>query len=109
MTVKEQMCLKGRRHEMVIFVEDLHVNILNSTFCVSADGLQGLPKALQRALHTLLFIFLKFVTNSEMLTETLHRIPFSVIGSCSPVLASYWLHGNASNLFVTGGFQYYFT
>jgi hypothetical protein len=105
---------------MVIFVEGLHVNILISTFCVSADVLQGLPKALQHALHTLLFISLKFVTNSEMLTETLHRIPFSLIGSCSSVSvsASYWLHGKCVKFIchkrlsvllyrITGGFFRY--
>jgi hypothetical protein len=55
-TVKEQLCLKGRRHEMVIFVEGLHVNILISTLCVSADGLQGLPKGIQFAIQLYPFI-----------------------------------------------------
>jgi hypothetical protein len=41
------MCLKGRRHEMVIFVEGLHVNILISTFCVGADDFQALQCAIQ--------------------------------------------------------------
>jgi hypothetical protein len=88
---------------MVIFVEGLDVNIFISTFCVSTDGLQGLPKALQRALHTLLFISLKFFTNSEMLTETLIRIPSSVIH----VLQCRLLIGyteNASNLLSQAAF-----
>ncbi len=51
------MCLKGRRHEMVIFVEGLHVNILIGTFCVSADGLQGLPKALN-VLYIPIYLYL---------------------------------------------------
>jgi hypothetical protein len=53
-TVKEQMCLKGRRHEMGIFVEGLHVNILISTFCVGADDFQ----ALQCAIHLCPFIYI---------------------------------------------------
>jgi hypothetical protein len=31
-----------------------------------------------------------------MLTETLLRIPLSVIGQCSPVSAPHWLQGKAS-------------
>jgi hypothetical protein len=33
-----------------------------------------------------------------MLSETLLRIPFSVIGQCSLVQASHWLQGNAQEL-----------
>ncbi len=38
-----------------------------------------------------LFASLKSLTNFEMLTETLLRIPFSVIGQFSPMPTSHWL------------------
>ncbi len=42
-----------------------------------------------------------------MLTETLLKIPFSVIGRCSLVPTTHWLQGKY--LLVTGGYRYVFT
>jgi hypothetical protein len=44
------------RHEMDIFFEGL--NILNSTFCVCADGFQDLSKALYYLIQGLTFSLL---------------------------------------------------
>jgi hypothetical protein len=41
-----------------------------------------------------------------MLTETLLRISFSVIGRCSQVPTSHWLQGK---FVVIGGLRFYFT
>jgi hypothetical protein len=43
--------------------------------------------------------------------ETLLRIPFAVIGQCSPAPTSHWLQGKCAriNLSLTGGFWYDFT
>jgi hypothetical protein len=54
------------------------LTILITTFCVCADGF----KVLQKLFSNFLFASLKLITNFEMLTETLLRIPFSVIGRC---------------------------
>jgi hypothetical protein len=62
---------------MDIFLEGL--NILIGTFCVCADGFQDLSKALH--CPTQLFICFFKITNFEnAYTETLLRIPFTVIG-----------------------------
>jgi hypothetical protein len=45
-----------------------------------------------------LFASLKVRTNFENASETLHRIPFCVIGRCSPVPTSHWLQGNCSRI-----------
>ncbi len=55
--------LKGQCHEMYIFVEGL--NILISTFCVCADGFQGLSKALHYSIQLLTFNFLLWKYFSE--------------------------------------------
>jgi len=44
-----------------------------------------------------------------MLTETLLRIYFSVIGRCSLIPISHRLQEMRKNYFFTGGFRYYFT
>ncbi len=54
-------------------------NILISTFCVCTDGFQDLSKALN------------YLLVKKMPTETLLRIPFSVIGRCSLVPISHEL------------------
>jgi hypothetical protein len=36
-----------------------------------------------------------------MLTETLLRIPFSVIGQCSLVLTSHWLQGKCARIYLS--------
>ncbi len=43
----------------------------------------------------------------NMLTETLTRIPVSIIGRCSPVATPHWLQGKCAKF--TGGFRYDFT
>jgi hypothetical protein len=48
--------LKGQCHEMDIFFEGL--NILISTFCVCADGFQGLSKAFHYPIQLLTFYLL---------------------------------------------------
>ena len=57
--------LKGQCHEMDIFFECL--NILISTFCVCADGFQGLSKGFHYPIQLLTFYFasLKLFTNFE--------------------------------------------
>ncbi len=55
----------------------------------------------------MLFVSFKLIANLKMLSENLLRIPFSVIGRCSPV----WAIGcreNASNSVVTSDFRYFF-
>jgi hypothetical protein len=94
--------LKGQCHEMDIYFEAL--NILISTFCVCADGFQGLSKAFHYPVQLLTFylLLLNYLLVLKMLTETLLRIPFSVIDLCFLVPTSYWLQGKC-------GFRYYFT
>jgi hypothetical protein len=72
--------LKEECDEMDIFFEGL--SILISTFCVCADGFQGLSIAFHYPIQLLTFYFLllKLLTDFENATETLLRIPFSVIG-----------------------------
>jgi hypothetical protein len=41
---------------------------------------------------------LKLLINLKMLTETLLRIFFSVIGRCSLVLTSHWLQGTCARI-----------
>jgi hypothetical protein len=69
------------------------LNILFSTFCVRADGFQDLIKAFQYPIQLLTFYLLlrNYLLILKMLTETLLRIPFSVIGRCSLVPTSHWL------------------
>jgi hypothetical protein len=62
---------------------------LNSPFCVCADCFQGLSKAFN-------FLFLNYLLILEMLTETILRIPFSVIGRCSQVPTSHCLQGKCT-------------
>ncbi len=45
---------------------------------------------------TFFFAFWKLLLILKMLTETLPRIPFSVIGRCSPVSTTYWLQGKCA-------------
>ncbi len=75
-----KMVLKGQCHEMDISFEGL--NILISTLCVCADGFQDLPKAFHYSIQWLTFNLLlrNYLLILNMLTETLLRIPFSVIG-----------------------------
>ncbi len=59
------------------------LNILISTFCVCADCFQGLSKAFHYAIQLLTFYLLlwSYLLILKMITETLLRISFSVIGS----------------------------
>jgi hypothetical protein len=66
----------------IFFFEGL--NILISIFCVGADGFQNLSKALH--CPTQLFIcFFKIINFENAYTETLLRIPFTVIGHWSMI------------------------
>jgi len=49
---------------MKIFFEDLNILISTGTFCLSADGFQGLSKAFHFQLFTF-FASLKLLTNFE--------------------------------------------
>ncbi len=69
------------------------LNILINTFCVCADGF----------LFTALYNYELFFASSKililkMLTETLRRIPFSVIGRCSLVPTCHWLQGKCARI-----------
>jgi hypothetical protein len=67
---------KGQCHEMDIFFFSL--NILINTFCVCADGFQGLSKKLFTTYKIINFLFSSFnlLTNFlKMRTETLLRNP----------------------------------
>ncbi len=60
----------------------LGLNMLISTFCVYADGFQGLSKAFlyPKQLLTFLLLLRDYLIILKLLTETLHKIPFSVTG-----------------------------
>ncbi len=75
-----RLCLKGQCYKMDIFVEV--INILISTICVCADGFQGLTTSFHYPTQSLTFYLLlwNYLLILNMLTETLLRIPFSVIG-----------------------------
>jgi hypothetical protein len=83
-----------------IFFEGLNISI--STFCGCADGFQGLSKAFHYPLQLLTFLFNVLLYNYliilKMLTETLLRIPFSVIGRCSLVASYHWLQGKCARI-----------
>ncbi len=70
---------------------------INSTFCLCADGVQGLSKAFHYTIHLLTFYLLKLLIKIflKILTESLLRITFSVISRCFLVPTSQWLKGNA--------------
>ncbi len=72
---------KGQFHVMDIFFEGR--NILIRTFCVSADGFQGLSKAFNCPIQLLTFnlVLWNYLLNFKMLTETSSEFP-SVIGRC---------------------------
>ncbi len=77
--------LKGQCHQIDIFFKVL--NILISTFCVNGDGYQGLSKAFQYLIQLITFYLhlWNYLLILKMLTETLLRLSFSVIGRCSLV------------------------
>jgi hypothetical protein len=63
-------------------------------------GFQGLSEAFHYPLQLLTFLFHFLLYNYliilKMLTETLLRIPFSVIGLCSLVPSYHWLQGKCA-------------
>jgi hypothetical protein len=81
---------------MDIFFKGL--NILVSTFCVSADGFQGLSKVFHYPKQLLTFYYLLsiYLLKLKMLIETLLRIPLPVIGRCSQVPTAHWLQGKCA-------------
>ncbi len=72
----------------------------NETFCVCAGGFQGLLKAFHYPMQFLSFYSLlwNYFLILKMLTETLLRISFSVIGRCSLVQTSHWLQGKCARI-----------
>jgi hypothetical protein len=60
------------------------LNIVISTFCVCADGFQGLSKAFHCPIQLLTFYLIlgNYLIILKMLTESLLKIPFSVTGRC---------------------------
>jgi hypothetical protein len=83
------------------------LNILIGTFCVCADGFQGLRKAfhypIQYTIINFLFASLNLLTNLifKMITATLLRISFSVISRCTLVLTSHWLQGKCARIILS--------
>jgi hypothetical protein len=79
-----------------------------STFCVCAEGFQGLSKAFHYPIKLLTFNLLLLLWNYllilKMLTETLLRIPFSVISRRSLLPTSHWLQGKWARIYL----RYYF-
>ncbi len=71
--------LKGQCHGMNIFWRSKH---FNQNFCVCAAGFQVLTKAFHYPIQSLTFylLLLNYLLILKMLTETLLRISFSVIG-----------------------------
>ncbi len=91
----QQKMVKGTVLRVGFFFEGL--NILINTFCVSADGFQDLSKAFQCPIQSLTFYFLwNYLLILKMLTETLLKTSFSVIGWCSQVPTSHWLQGKCA-------------
>jgi hypothetical protein len=89
--------LKGQCHEKEIFLKV--ENILIITFCVCADGFQGLSKAFPYPIINFLFASLKLLILKMLtLTDTLLKIHFSVIGRCSLVSTSHWLQGKCAKI-----------
>ncbi len=78
------------------------LNILVSTFCICADCFQYLSKAFHYGypikLPTFYLLLWNYLLFSKILTETLLKIPFSVIGRCSLVLTSHWLQGKCARI-----------
>jgi hypothetical protein len=89
-----KVCLKGQCHEMDIFLRS-KLNFVISTFCVCAHGFQGLSKAFHYPIQLLTFYLRlwNYLLLLKMLTETLLRIPFSVIGRWPLMPTSHWLQG----------------
>jgi hypothetical protein len=84
--------LKGQCHEMDICFEGLNISI--STFCVCADGFQGLLKAFQyTVVNFFCFFEITYLLILKMLTET-----FSVIGRCFPVAIYHWLQEKCARI-----------
>ena len=79
------------------------LNIVISTFCVCADGFQDLSKAFYYPIQLLTFCFLlwNYLQILKMLTETLLKIPFSVIGRCSSSADLQWLKGRCARIYLS--------
>jgi hypothetical protein len=61
--------------------------------CLSGPGNTVFQKLFTTLHNITFFASLKLLIILKMLTETLLRIPFSVIGRCSLVPTSHWLQG----------------
>ncbi len=82
--------VKGTLPRDGYFFEGL--NIVISTFWVWADGFQGLSKD---------FLFLwncLLILKEKIPTGTFLRIPFAMIGRCSPAPASHWLQAKCARI-----------
>ena len=91
------MRIKGQCHE-IIFFEGL--NILFFTFCVCADGFQGLSNYFHYPIQllTLQLLLWNCLLILKVPTETLLKIPFPVIGRCPLVPTSHWLQGKCARI-----------
>jgi hypothetical protein len=81
-----------------MFFEGL--KILICTFSARADGFQGHSKSFHCPIHLLTFTLLlcNYLQILKILTETLIKIPLSVIGQCSLVPTSHWLQGKYTRI-----------
>ncbi len=75
------------------------LNILVSFFCVCADDFQDLSKALHYPTQLITFYLLLWIyfLILKMLTET-RLNPLSVIGQCSALPISHWMHGKCARI-----------
>ncbi len=104
--------LKGQSHKMDIFWRSIH---FNQYFLCMRWWFSRSFKSFSLPYTNINFLFasLKLLTNFEntVLTETLHRIPFSVIVKvlwCRPLIGCR-KNAHGSTGLVTGGFRYDFT
>jgi hypothetical protein len=97
------LILYGQCHVMDILFEGL--NILMSTFCVCAGRFQGHSNAFHYPIQLLTFCLLlsNYLLILKMLTETLLRILFSVIGRYSLLTTSHWLQGKCTRINAASG------
>ncbi len=99
--------VSNRVHRSVVFQETVSRDEYFGFCCVCADGFQSLSKVFFPII-IFLFASLKYckLLILKMLCESLLRIPFSVIGRCSPVSPLVCWMGKAPNSAVTDGFWF---
>ncbi len=95
----------------IFFFEGLNILMSTLTYFVCADGLQVLLRSFHYSIQLLTFCLIpwNYVLEFEYASETLLRIPFSVIGRCSLVPISHWKQGKCTRIKLPHGFWYDFT